>query len=110
MSLPPSEIPLGAVRFNSDSQKLEYWMGSAWMQIHTFSPNIGGISGQSGSIDGTGTRALFTGGYIAPGPCFNNVDAITIETQGNTIDFNNLTANKCGGYGCADRTRAIYAG
>ena len=110
MSLPPSEIPLGAMTFNSDSRKLEYWMGSAWMQIHTFSPNLGGISGQSGSIDGTGTRALFAGGYIAPGPCFNNVDAITVETQGNTIDFNNLTANKCGGYGCADRTRAIYAG
>ena len=33
MSLPPSEIPLGAMRFNSDSQKLEYWMGSAWMQV-----------------------------------------------------------------------------
>ena len=110
MSLPPSEIPLGAIRFNSDSSKLEYWMGSEWMQIRTFSPNIGGISDQSGSIDGTGTRALFTGGYISPGACFNNVDAITIETQGNTIDFNNLTANKCGGYGCADKTRAVYAG
>ena len=33
MSLPPIEIPLGAMRFNSDSQKLEYWMGSAWMQV-----------------------------------------------------------------------------
>jgi len=29
MSLPPVEIPLGAMRFNSDSQKLEYWSGSA---------------------------------------------------------------------------------
>ena len=40
MSLPASEIPLGAMRFNSDSNKLEYWMGSAWMQIQTFSPNL----------------------------------------------------------------------
>ena len=109
MSLPPIDIPLGAMRFNSDSNKLEYWNGSAWMQVHTFSPNLGGAL-TSGSIDGTGTRALFPGGYIAPGPCFNNVDAITVETQGNTIDFNNLTASKVGGYGCADRTRAIYAG
>ena len=30
------------MRFNSDSQKLEYWMGSAWMQIQTFSPNLDG--------------------------------------------------------------------
>ena len=35
MSLPPSEIPLGAMRFNSDSQKFEYWMGSSWMQVTT---------------------------------------------------------------------------
>ena len=42
MSFPPSEIPLGAIRFNSDSQKLEYWNGSAWMQIQTFTPNLDG--------------------------------------------------------------------
>ena len=42
MSLPPVEIPLGAMRFNSDSQKLEYFNGDVWMQIHTFSPNLDG--------------------------------------------------------------------
>ena len=42
MSLPPVEIPLGAMRFNSDSQKLEYWNGSAWFQIQTFSPTLNG--------------------------------------------------------------------
>ena len=42
MSLPPGEIPLGAMRFNSDSSKLEYWNGGAWMQIHSFSPNLDG--------------------------------------------------------------------
>ena len=92
-------VPLGAMRFNSDSSKLEYWNGSEWMQIHTFSPNLDG-----------GTRALFAGGYIAPGPCVDTVDFITVETQGNAIDFNNLTATKVGGYGCSDKTRAVYAG
>ena len=92
-------VPLGAMRFNSDSRKLEYWMGSAWMQIQTFSPNLDG-----------GTRALFAGGYIAPGPCVDTVDFITIESQGNAIDFNNLTATTVGGYGCSDKTRAVYAG
>ena len=44
-------VPLGAMRFNSDSQKLEYWNGSAWFQIQTFSPNLdGGVRG----IYGTG--------------------------------------------------------
>ena len=42
MSLPPSEIPLGAMRFNSDSQKFEYWMGSAWMQIKTETASLFG--------------------------------------------------------------------
>ena len=52
MSFPPQfEIPLGAMRFNSDSQKLEYWNGSVWMQIQTFSPNLDG-----------GTRVLQAGG------------------------------------------------
>ena len=62
MSLPPSEIPLGAIRFNSDSQKLEYWMGSAWMQIQTFSPNLDsgvrGIYGTGGDFPAT-TNTLF---------------------------------------------------
>ena len=38
MSNPPVEIPLGAMRFNSDSQKLEYWNGDIWMQVHTLNP------------------------------------------------------------------------
>ena len=70
MSLPPSEIPLGAMRFNSDSQKLEYWMGSAWMQIKTFLPNLDG-----------GGRGLVMGGNT-PNQT-NIIQFITISTQGN---------------------------
>ena len=64
MSLPPSEIPLGAVRFNSDSQKLEYWSGNAWFQIKTFSPNLDG-----------GGRGLIGGGSDGR---VNNIDFITV--------------------------------
>ena len=49
MSLPPHEIPLGAIRFNSQSQRLEYWNGSIWMQINTFSPVLGESGAQGGS-------------------------------------------------------------
>ena len=95
MSLPPSEIPLGAMRFNSDSQKLEYWNGSAWFQIHTFSPNLDG-----------GTRGFVSGGLQNPAE-INNIDQITIPTQGNAIDFGNLTqASRLGGT-TASRTRAV---
>ena len=58
MSLPPVEIPLGAMRFNSDSQKLEYFNGDAWMQVHTFSPNLDG-GGRGACFGGLGATAPF---------------------------------------------------
>jgi len=78
MSLPPSEIPLGAMRFNSDSQKLEYFDGDVWMQVHTFNPDLNG-----------GARGLFCGGYT-PGST-NRIDYVTIPTAGNAIDFGDLS-------------------
>ena len=97
MSLPPSEIPLGAMRFNSDSQKLEYWMGSAWMQIQTFSPNLDG-----------GVRGLFMGG--SPNSAGKTIDFITIPTAGNATDFGDMAdqAKYCSS--CASNTRGIVAG
>ena len=86
MSLPPKEIPLGAMRFNSDSQKLEYWNGDIWMQVHTFSPNLDG-----------GARGVFGGGGKDPSagnPSTNAIDYITIPTAGNATDFGDLTEAK----------------
>ena len=100
MSLPPVEIPLGAIRFNSDSQKLEYWMGSAWMQIQTFSPNLNG-----------GARGLFTSGYN--NPAYRNVvDMITIPTAGDATDFADMISGIApyGAAGGASRTRGMVAG
>ena len=82
MSLPPSEIPLGAMRFNSDSQKLEYWNGSAWFQIKTFSPTLDG-----------GARGVWSGGDPSRS---TNMDFITIPTRGNTTDFGDLPFNRGG--------------
>jgi len=93
MSLPPSEIPLGAMRFNSDSNKLEYWMGSAWMQIKTFSPNLDG-----------GTRGIFSGGRSN-----DTIEFITIETQGNGTDFGDSLDNTEGG-AVASKTRYCGSG
>ena len=101
MSLPPSEIPLGAIRFNSDSQKLEYWMGSAWMQIKTFSPTLDG-----------GVRGLILGGqHSSPGPGTTNViEKITISTAGNGTDFGDLLANSRDMGSAASRTRGLTLG
>ena len=96
MSLPPSEIPLGAMRFNSDSQKLEYWSGSAWFQIKTFSPNLDG-----------GARGLIGGGSDGR---TNATDFITVSTAGNGQDFGDLTQARDQLGAGASRTRGIFAG
>ena len=111
----PSSPPPGMLRFNTDIGRLEVWRNDHWATILGESPNLGDTTqNTSNSATGTGTRGLFAGGYLAapntPGACFNNVDAITVETLGNSMDFNNLTASLMGGGQCADRTRALYAG
>ena len=101
MSLAPKEIPLGAMRFNSDSSKLEYWNGSIWMQVHTFSPNLDG-----------GARGVFHAGRTSSGTEVNNIDFITISTQGNAVDFGDSTqateANNTSTV--SSTTRGLYAG
>jgi hypothetical protein len=104
----------GMIRFNTDSGHLEYYTGTHWADVITNNNELGDQN-QTNSAGGTGTRGLFAGGYLAsPSPlapnAFNNVDAITVETLGNSMDFNNLTASLMGGGQCADRTRALYAG
>ena len=96
MSLPPVEIPLGAMRFNSDSQKLEYWNGEIWMQVHTFSPNLDG-----------GARGLFQGGSTGSGG--NTIDYITISSAGNAIDFGDTTDTQYEGGATSSSTRGVIA-
>ena len=97
MSLPPSEIPLGAIRFNSDSQKLEYWIGDAWMQVKTFSPNLDG-----------GVRGVHNIGNFSP--TLNTLNYITIPTAGNSTDFGDSTQARVGGSAPSSRTRGLFAG
>ena len=42
MSLTPKEIPTGAVRYNTDSNKMEVYIGSTWMEVAVSSPNLDG--------------------------------------------------------------------
>ena len=98
MSLPPVEIPLGAIRFNSDSQKLEYWNGDIWMQIHTFSPDLNGGSGRGLVMQG-----------IEPS-IVNSISYVDITATGTGVDFGDATANKRAPAGLGSRTRALSGG
>ena len=98
MSLPPVEIPLGAMRFNSESQKLEYFNGQIWMQVHTFSPDLNG-----------GVRAVYCNGSTPT--ILNTSRYFTIATQGDSVDFGTLTrtvANTPASF--SDRTRGVIMG
>ena len=98
MSNPPIEIPLGAMRFNSDSQKLEYWMGSAWMQIQTFSPNLDG-----------GIRGVTMGGRTSGGNT-NRVEFFTVDIASDATDFGDLSQTRRRTQGCASATRSFMFG
>ena len=101
-----AEIPAGAMRFNSDSQKLEYWNGSAWFQVHTATPNLASAGDRE-----PGARGLLAGGYSpSPGDTVDRIDYINIASTGNSQNFGDLVAVTRLAAGCASATRGIFAG
>ena len=78
-----AEIPAGAMRFNSDSQKLEYWNGSAWFQVHTATPNLASAGDPT-----PGARGVFSQGFITPSPNITGrLDYINIASTGDATTF-----------------------
>ena len=98
MSIIPIEVPTGAIRYNTNSNKMECFNGTKWMEVAVSSPDLNG-----------GARGLFGGGYTPT--AVNTIDYITIESAGNAIDFGDLTYtdnNVCSSN--ASRTRAMWFG
>ena len=101
MSLPPVEIPLGAMRFNSDFQKLEYFNGDVWMKVHTFNPDLDGGA--------RGFRAGAQTGGGSPWPQTDRIDYITIATIGHAEPFGDLTVTTMSIDGLSSNTRGLFA-
>ena len=95
MSNIPQNIPEGAIRYNTDSNKMEVWIGDKWMIVGTSSPNLDG-----------GARGLHMGGANGA----NNVEFVTIPTAGNAIDFGDLITARYLNGGCSSRNRALTFG
>ena len=118
----PEDCQPGTLRFNTDIGSLEVFRGKTigWESIQRRDGQYlggfgGGSDGQddnSNSVHGSGTRAVFSGGYLTDpsGVCFNNCDVITIPTTGNSHDFGDLTSSLEGGGNLGDSTRAVYGG
>ena len=75
MSIIPQEVPTGAIRYNTDSNKMECFNGTKWMQIAVSSPDLNG-----------GSRGIVMGGTGS----VNNIDFFTIPTAGDATDFGDL--------------------
>ena len=96
MSLTPKQIPEGAIRYNTDSNKMEVWIGDKWMQVAVSTPNLDG-----------GSRGLFMGG--ATPSQVTPIDFITISTFGNAQDFGDRIQSGEGAH-FGSRTRAVCGG
>ena len=106
------QAPAGAIRFNTDSRKLEVYTGGPvgygtlpngqWMQVDSFTPEI--ATG--------GTRGLLMGGFNPTNTYLDEIVYINVDTTGNSLSFGELTVsdrNHVAG-GVSDKTRAVNAG
>ena len=106
MSINPVEIPTGAVRFNTDSSKMEVYIGSTWMEVAVSTPDLGNSN--------AGARGLVMGGNSPGAPNdgrLNNIEFVTISSAGNSQDFGDLSGNGRSDLGsCASATRGFAMG
>ena len=93
---PIQPTPVGALRFNTDSAKLEYFDGNQYVNITTDSPeqNTGG------------TRGIFWG-YNTDD---DEIDFVNISSTGNATDFGNLGTTKRTGRSTSSRVKGLLAG
>ena len=87
---PPVEVPQGAIRLNTDSQKLEFYAQDQWWEMATDVPTLDG-----------GTRALIGGGHTSPAD-IKVIDYVTIATLGDAVDFGDQIVTGDHTAGCSD--------
>ena len=94
---PIQPTPVGALRFNTDSAKLEYFDGNQYVNITTDSPeqNTGG------------TRGLF---MEAGSENVNTISFVTISSTGNASDFGDCNVTSGRKLTPSSRTRGLIAG
>ena len=93
-------IPTGAVRYNTDSNKMEVYIGDTWMQVAVSSPDLGNSA--------AGVRGVHNlGNFSTP---INTLEFLTISSQGNSTDFGDSTTIGVGGCSPSSRTRGLFAG
>jgi hypothetical protein len=87
----------GTTRFNQDFGTLEFFDGNNWKTVNSY------------ARPGGGGRGINAGGTLAPG-LINNISYVNISTQGNSLNFGNLSADNELFGSCASETRGIFGG
>ena len=97
---PPIEVPQGAIRLNTDSQKLEFYAQDRWFEMATDTPNL--------STRQTNGRGLFMGGHTPTRQ--DRIDFITIATAGGAVNFGSLSDSRSAAAAIASNTRGMLLG
>ena len=98
MSIIPVTVPTGAIRYNTDSNKMECFNGTQWMQVSVSSPDLG-RSTYSDSDNYGGARGFHVGGRAHPGYSYSDqIDAYDITTTGSVFDFGDMTSGSANNY------------
>ena len=84
----------GAMRFNTDSNRLEIYDGDQWTDILS----------TSSELHTGGTRGIQAGGGSS------QIEFINVDSTGDTQDFGSLSASSVGSGVASSRTRMLFAG
>ena len=143
-------VPVGALRFNTETSKLEYFDGNQYVNVTTRSPEseTGGTRGVTAGINeapqwqehmdffnisttgnstdfgdlsadifavgttASSTRGVVFGGYGgSPHSAYSDeIQFVTIASQGNATDFGNLTVGRNNPCVSGSQTRAVIVG
>jgi hypothetical protein len=97
----------GSIRFNTDSQKLEFYAQDQWWEMVIDTPALA-VSSNSEA----GARGVFGGGVtLTPAATrLNVIEYITISSTGNVVDFGDLSVGKSGLTACSNSTRGVFGG
>jgi hypothetical protein len=87
----------GALRYNTDSNKVELYDGNQWVEVQSSIPATGG------------PRGVFGGGSPG-GVSLNVIEYINITSQGNAVDFGDLTVDRRGISASSSRIIGVFAG
>ena len=98
MSIIPESVPTGAIRYNTDSNKMECFDGTKWWEVSVSSPDLGNVT-YSDSVNHGGARGFHNGGRKHPGYQYSDqIDAYNIASTGSVFDFGDMTSGSSNGY------------